>query len=468
MVISEDWLVKFYITCNIKLSQNEERYLIITYLKMNDFITAISYIGIGVYFTFIYNYLSMLEPFSFYLPYGIGRYYKVHKDIKTKFSDVVGSEEIKEELAAHLKYFASTNEISKGFLFQGVSGTGKTHMARAVAGESDLPFIEIFTNDLKEANIPVVLNTVIKKYSPCIIFIDECENIINNSLDTFLRKFDGIDSIDNVFLILATTGTLSTAMSRSGRIDKVINFELPTYNDRLEMFNRMGFDKASKLAQQTTGLTYADISIIPREIEFLGVAQDIALPKVINRLRFGRHTSQFKPDEMLSKRLAYHEIGHLLMSYLLKGVSKPNKITILPEGKFGGSVSFNTKDLIYKTRSEIFKEIVILLASSVFEKHYLEEYSTLCEDDFEKIDKLFRILDDNKMLGYNTSFEDRHDQRADLLEKCEAFIKDCIFNYDNSVNNIYNELIIRETLNEKEIKEILGHDIYDTLDLPDF
>jgi ATP-dependent Zn protease len=439
---------------------------------MNDFITAISYVAIGIYFTVVYKYLSLIEPFCFYLPGGIGRYYKVHKDIKTKFSDVVGSEEIKEELKAHLKYFTLTQNLSKGFLFQGVSGTGKTNMARAVAGESDLPFVEIFSNDLREANIPTVLNAVIKKYSPCIIFIDECENIMNGFSDTLLRKFDGIDSINNIFLILATTGTLNVAMSRSGRIDKVINFGLPTYNDRLEMFNKMGFKKASKLAQQTTGLTYADLSIIPREIEFLEIVQDInkkeALPKVINRLKFGRHTSQIKPDEILSMRLAYHEIGHLLMSYILKGVAKPNKVTTTPIGKFGGSVSFNTKDLIYKTRSEIIKEIVILLASSVFEKHYLEEYSTLCEDDFEKVDKLFKVLENSKMLGYNMSFDDRNDHQVNLLEKCEAFIKDCIINYDTFVNNIYNELIIKETLNEKEIKEILGHDIYDKLDLPDF
>jgi SpoVK/Ycf46/Vps4 family AAA+-type ATPase len=213
---------------------------------MNDFITAVGYIGLGAYFTFLYNFLSMIEPFCFYLPYGIGRYYKVHKNITTKFSDVIGSEEIKDELKAHLKYFTLTKNISKGFLFQGVSGTGKTNMARAVAGESNLPFIEIFINDIKEVNIPVVFNAVIKKYSPCIIFIDECESIMNGFSDTFLRKFDGLESIDNVFLILATTGNVNPAMNRSGRIDKVINFELPTYNDRLEMFNKMGFEKASK------------------------------------------------------------------------------------------------------------------------------------------------------------------------------------------------------------------------------
>lgn len=439
---------------------------------MNEFITAVGYIGLGVYFTFMYNFLSMIEPFCFYLPYGIGRYYKVHKNITTKFSDVIGSEEIKDELKAHLKYFTLTKNISKGFLFQGVSGTGKTNMARAVAGESNLPFIEIFINDIKEVNIPLVFNAVTKKYSPCIIFIDECVSIMNDFSDTFLRKFDGLESIDNVFLILATTGKVNPAMNRSGRIDKVINFGLPTYNDRLEMFNKMSFEKASELAQQTTGLTYADLSIIPREIKFLEIAQEIdqkeALPKVINRLKFGRHTSQFKPDEMLSTRLAYHEIGHLLMSYVLKGVVKPNKVTTTPIGKFGGSVTFNTMDLIYKTRSEIIKEIVILLASSVFEKYYLGEYSTLCEDDFEKIDKLFKILEDNKMLGYDTSFENRNEQRVDLLNKCKAFIKDCISKYDVDIKSIYGELIIRETLNEKDIKEILGCNIYDILDLPDF
>lgn len=452
---------------------------------MSTFIEAISYIGIGIYLTLMYKFLSETEPFSFYLPGGIGKFYKVHKDITTKFTDIVGSEEIKDELKAHLKYFREKN-LTKGFVFQGASGCGKTYFAKAVAGESDLPFIEIFTNDLKEVHIPTVLNSVIKKYAPCIIFIDECSNILSHSRDTLLRKLDGMTEIDNVFLILATTDDIEPSMCRSGRIDKVIKFQLPTYNDRLEMFNKMGYERASKLAQQTGNFTYADISIIPREVDFINICGDKyedeyqdkdydereseeydILIKAIDLIKYGRHTSQYKPDSVTSRRLAYHEIGHLLLSYVLKDMEKPHKITIVPEGRFAGNVSFNTKDNVYKTQTDIFIKIAVLLASSVFETHYLGEYSTLCEDDFEKIDELFEILDKNQMLGYTflRSLTDREERVAEIMGNLELIIKECITNHNDIIEQLHSELLSRETLNEKEIKEILGLDIYNSIDI---
>jgi ATP-dependent Zn protease len=427
---------------------------------MTTFIEALSYMTIGIYLTIVYKILSEIEPFSFYLPGGVRRYYKVHKDITTKFSDVIGSENIKKELRAHLRYFQE-EELTKGFVFQGPTGCGKTFMAKAIAGESEIPFIEIFNND----HITTVLNTVIKKYSPCIIFIDECCDV------TFLRE---LDEMDKIFLILATNEEVNPAMCRSGRIDKVIKFQLPTYDDRLELFESMGYEEKSfKLAQQTGGLSFADISIIPRESKFVMLLEEKPeeeiLDKVIETLKFGRHTSEYNVDPVLSRRLAYHEVGHLFLSYVLKGFHKPNNVTIIPKGQFAGNVAFNIKDDIYKTQTDILGTITVLLASSIFETHYLGEYSTLCKDDFDKIDELFVTMKDNQMLGYTflhtSSNETQEAQILEIMDKLKTIIVDCINIYGDEIDELHAELLLRESLNEKEIKEILGTDIYDSITL---
>lgn len=438
---------------------------------MFNFIEIISYILIGIYVSFIYNFLVITEPFSFYLPGGISKYYKVHINITKKFEDIVGFEDIKKEFKAHLKYFQQ-QKISKGFIFQGQSGCGKTLMAKAIAGESKLPFIEIFTNNLKDDNIPTVINTIINKYQPCIIFIDECYNNVNSSKDILMRELNGMSVLKNVFLIFSTSTELNPSICRFGRFDKIIKFQLPTYKDRLEMFKSMGYEKASKLAQKTCNLSFADISIIPQEVEFVkmyeGDKDNInILSKVIDNIRYGRCASQYKPNFVTLIRLAYHEIGHLLMSYVLKGMEKPNNVTIIPSGKFAGSVSFNTKDNMYKTQSDIYRNIIVLLASSVFETHYLGEYSTLCEDDFERIDELFELLDKNQMLGYTflRSLSNQEDRISDIMLIFENIIKDCIKTYEPIIQKLYTELILHESLHEDQINKIIGSDPYNSIDI---
>jgi cell division protease FtsH len=234
---------------------------------MTDYITFLSGMCIGIYIAMIYKYLSVIEPFCFYLPGGIGQYYKVHKEVVTKFNDVIGSDDIKKELNLHLKFFAE-KKLTKGWLFEGPNGSGKTLMAKAIAGESNLPFIEIFTNDIKDSHIPTVLNSVIRKYSPCVIFIDECSKIINDYKDTFLRGLDGINSLDKIFLVLATDKPLPKAITRSGRIDKIIHFGLPSDNDRLEWIKKKQLTNPQSLTKKTVGFSFSDLDAIIREIEF--------------------------------------------------------------------------------------------------------------------------------------------------------------------------------------------------------
>lgn len=441
---------------------------------MQDITVNLSWLFLGGYIVWLYTYLSEIEPFCFYLPGGLGKYYKIHKNIETKFSDVVGCDEIKEELKCHLEFFNKT-KLTKGWLFNGPPGTGKTLMAKAVAGETNLPFIEVFTNNLTNSHIPTVLNKVIKKHSPCIIFIDECSNIFGQFSDTLLRQIDGIDCIKDVFLIIATDKKLDDSFVRSGRIDKVINFVKPLHNDRKKMFLHIGYEEkeAYKLAQQTSGLTYADISIIPREINFQKLlGKDQNTNKIIDNIRFGRNTSNIKINDDQRDRIAYHEIGHLMVSCLIKGCDKPYKITIISDGRFVGRVEIIKDDDVYKTKTDIIKNIAVLLGSSVFEKHYFKEYSTLCCHDFEVIDKLIDIMKDNYMLGYKSTGKKyltqvQFDEVDRIVNKLQSIISNIIDTHKDIIEILYRELITNETLMIDNINNIIKADIYDTIILED-
>lgn len=433
--------------------------------------------GCGMYIGWLYMWLATIEPFCFYLPGGLGRYYKVHENITTKFDDIIGSESIKKEIQGHLKFFTE-KKLSKGFFFHGPSGSGKTMMARAIAGESNIPFIEVFCENINDSGkIPTVINAIVKnkKYKPCIIFIDECTSIVSRIDDTILRRLDGMTSMENVIIILATHSKINSAIHRSGRIDKVIQFELPSYNNRKDMFLKMGYDesKSFQLAQRTNGFSYADIAVIPREREFISLIyqikdEDEILNQVIDRLKFGRHTSKLQFNQNHRIRLAYHEVGHLITSYVLKGVNKPHKITLSPEGNLAGHVTLDIKDDTLKTKSDIVKLIAVFLASSVFETHFLGEYSTLCQDDFEKIEKLFEIMEKNMMLGYKFLFisdKKKKDNIKTIIDDLTNHIKQIIQEYRFAIEEIHSRLLTQETLNKEEIEDILGLDLLDSYNL---
>ncbi len=376
--------------------------------------------------------LSDIEPYCYYFPGALKKYYTVHKNITTKFSDIIGCDDIKKELFACIQNGVN---YSKGCIFYGPSGTGKTMMARAIAGESSLPFIEVFTNDIQASYIPKVLEKIIHRHSPCIIFIDECSNIINTYSDTLLRKIDGLveSSMKNVFLILATDKQLPKNIYRSGRIDKYIQFSKPGYTDRLKMFESLK-NKHPELniepdimAKKTDGFTHSDISIIPREINLKSNIENNnfdnkIMENVFNDIRFGKFTQKATMTENQISRITYHEIGHTIISYAINNKNtsnecamaqndkentvtivnignKPNKITIDPCGNLLGHTSFNSEDMVLLTKSDIINKIMMLLASNVFETYFCHEPSTSFSHDYGTIMILFNEMKKSYMVN---------------------------------------------------------------------
>lgn len=147
----------------------------------------LGWISVGSLYTWIYQLLASTEPFSFYLPGGLGKYYRIHKKITTKFTDVIGCDNLKKEVQSNLD-----GSKGKGYIFAGPPGLGKTLMARAIAGETKLPFIEIFANETQGSNIPTVFNKVAKIHRPCIILMDEGIRFIQPSATIFFEKSMGL------------------------------------------------------------------------------------------------------------------------------------------------------------------------------------------------------------------------------------------------------------------------------------
>ena len=157
----------------------------------------------GALMAWMFIWCQTHEPFCFYIPGGVGKRYIVHKNVATRYDDLIGCDETKDEI----KIFLQTDSLSRGrgMMFLGPPGNGKTMMARAIAGECNIPFIEIFCDDHTTiSRLPTILDHIMKYYPKCVLFLDECETILKQSTGPLLRKIDGLSSDTNIIFICCT------------------------------------------------------------------------------------------------------------------------------------------------------------------------------------------------------------------------------------------------------------------------
>lgn len=398
--------------------------------------------------------LASFEPFCYIFTYTQRRFYKVHRNTGVKFDDIIGLEDVKEEVK---KEVART---SKGFYFVGPPGTGKTMIAKAIATEINLPFIEVFINDISSGNIPTVLKTISKNYKKAIILMDECDPIIGRFDNALLRQLDGMDSFNNIIFILTSNKDAPKNITRSGRIDRIIRFNLPSYKDRIEILNRLSFENVEKIAKMTDGFCHADLIKLKSECDNekpLG-SEDIA--NIINRITNGMETCKANIPENERSRLIYHEIGHCLISYAVDEKNKPNSVSIKSTGEMLGQTKFDVTDHLVFTKSDLLKRIATLLASSVFEQYYLEEHSTLCSVDFTQINEIMKMMDNNNMLkNLYPSKEEKRSEKTHILEIIRGQILQFIEKNQSLIDKMYSELSVKETLDQVSISSIIEGNI---------
>jgi cell division protease FtsH len=351
-------------------------------------------------------------------------------NVKLNFNDVAGLEEAKTEVMEIVdflknpkKYTNLGGKIPKGALLIGPPGTGKTMLAKAVAGEANVPFFSISGSDFVEMFVGVGASRVrdlfkqAKEKAPCIVFIDEIDAVgrargrnanfgsndeRENTLNQLLTEMDGFGTNMGVIILAATNRAdiLDRALMRAGRFDRQIHVELPDLNEREAIFKvhlrpiklEKSFD-IGFMAKQTPGFSGADIANVCNESALIAARknknvvekQDFldAIDRIVGGLE--RKTKIISPGE--KKTIAYHEAGHATVSWLLEHASPLLKVTIIPRGRALGAAWYLPEERQLTTREQIMDEMAYALGGRASEELIFGKISTGALNDLEKITK---------------------------------------------------------------------------------
>ena len=362
---------------------------------------------------------------------------KLHTEDKKKitFADVAGADEEKEELGEIVDFLKQPRRfielgarIPKGILLVGPPGTGKTYLARAVAGEAGVPFFTISGSDFVEMFVGVGASRVrdlfeqAKKNSPCIIFIDEIDAVGRHrgaglggghdereqTLNQLLVEMDGFSVNEGIIIIAATNrpDILDPALLRPGRFDRQITVGIPDVKAREEILKIHARNKPisldvnmETLAKGTTGFTPADLENVMNEAALLAARKGkkkievIDLDEATIRVIAGPEKKSKVVSEHDKKLTAYHEAGHAVVQKLLPNADPVHQISIIPRGRAGGyTISLPQQDKFYMSKSELEEQIVSLLGGRVAEKLVLDDVSTGAKNDIERATGIARKM----------------------------------------------------------------------------
>ena len=356
-------------------------------------------------------------------------------DVKTTFIDVAGLEGAKEEIQEIVdflknpsKYTKLGGKIPKGALLVGSPGTGKTLLAKAVAGEAKVPFFSLSGSDFVEMFVGVGASRVrdlfkqAKDKSPSIIFIDEIDAIgrargksnftgsndeRENTLNQLLTEMDGFGTDTNVIVVAATNraDVLDKALMRAGRFDRQIYVDLPDLNERQEIFKvHLKPLKTVKtldvefLAKQTPGFSGADIANVCNEAALIAARK--------NRKSVGKQDFLDAVDRIIGglekknkivtveekKTIAFHEAGHALVSWLLEHAAPLVKVTIVPRGQSLGAAWYLPEERMIVRTEQMLDEMCAALGGRAAEKIIFNKISTGALSDLEKVTQQARAM----------------------------------------------------------------------------
>ena len=356
-------------------------------------------------------------------------------DVKTSFKDVAGLEGAKEEVQEIVdflknpsKYTSLGGKIPKGALLVGAPGTGKTLLAKAVAGEAKVPFFSLSGSDFVEMFVGVGASRVrdlfkqAKEKSPAIIFIDEIDAIgrargksnmtgsndeRENTLNQLLTEMDGFGTNTNVIVIAATNraDVLDKALMRAGRFDRQIFVDLPDVRERKAIFkvHLRPLKKATNLdveflSKQTPGFSGADIANVCNEAALIAARknkksvskQDFldAVDRIVGGLE--KKNKIITPDE--KKAVAYHEAGHATVSWMLEHAAPLVKVTIVPRGQSLGAAWYLPEERLIVRPEQMLDEMCAALGGRAAEKVIFNNISTGALSDLEKVTKQARAM----------------------------------------------------------------------------
>ena len=354
---------------------------------------------------------------------------------KVRFCDVAGCDEEKAEMEELVQYLKEPQKFSKfgaklpkGILLVGSPGTGKTLLAKAVAGEAGVPFFSISGSDFVEMFVGVGAGRVrdmfrkAKQSAPCLVFIDEIDAVgrqrgaglgggndeREQTLNQLLVEMDGFEDNSGIIVIAATNreDVLDPALLRAGRFDRTITVNLPDKKGREAIFKVHARNKLidpkvdfAQLAKRTVGFSGADIENILNEAAILAVRgnkpmisiQDI--DEAIDRRIAGPAKSSKGLNAEERKRIAFHEAGHAIIGLKLKDSDKVQKITIIPRGRTGGHVLMTPEDdRFLLSKAELEARIIGYLGGRTSEEVFFEDVTTGASNDIEVATRIARSM----------------------------------------------------------------------------
>ena len=446
---------------------------------------------------------------------------------KVVFGDVAGCDEAKEELVEVVDFLKDPQKfqrlggkIPKGVLLFGQPGTGKTLLARAVAGEASVPFFSISGSEFVEMFVGVGASRVRdlfeqgKKSAPCIIFMDEIDAVGRHrftglggghdereqTLNQILVEMDGFDSNDEVILIAATNrpDVLDPALLRPGRFDRRISVDMPDCKGREEILGVHAKKVVASdnvrldvIARRTPGFSGADLANVLNEAALLAARRDkdkvemVELEDACDRVMAGPEKRSRVMTDKDRKIIAYHESGHALLQMLIPEVSPLHKVSILPRGMaLGYTMHLPTEDRYLTSRSELVAEMAVLLGGRVAEEMVFSEGTNGASNDLERVTKAAHLIISrfgmNERMGpivYETddaqvflgrdmaskrqySEETAHeiDQEVrKVVDSCHRHAKELLEKHKDDLDTLAGQLLEKEVMNADEVYEILPH-----------
>ena len=449
---------------------------------------------------------------------------RLESNIKVKFDDVAGCDEEKEEMKEIIDYLKFPKKfekmgarIPKGILLVGHPGTGKTLLAKAVAGEADVPFYSISGSDFVEMFVGVGASRVrsmfenAKKTAPCMIFIDEIDAVgrqrgagiggghdeREQTLNQLLVEMDGINDNAGIVIIAATNrpDVLDPALLRPGRFDRQITVALPDRKGRTEILKVHARNKhlsseidLGALAQRTPGFSGADLENVLNEAAILAVRENkneismANLDEAIDRVMMGPAKKSRTYDDKTKELVAYHESGHAIIGLYLDDATVVQKVTIIPRGQAGGYNLMTPKDeKMMNTKNDLLATITSYLGGRSAEEMFFDDITTGAVNDIERATNLARDMvtlygmsslgpvkynggNDNVFLGrdYNApsnvsgqvAFEIDQEVR-NIIDQCHNKAKEIIGEHKDELVRIAKALMEYETLTSEQIERIV-------------
>lgn len=456
---------------------------------------------------------------------------KLFLDTKPKatFADVAGCDEAKEELQEVIQFLKDPEKFKKlgakvprGVLLVGSPGTGKTLLAKAAAGEANVPFFSASGSDFVEMFVGVGAARVrdlfeqAKKYQPCIIFIDEMDAVGRHrgaglggghdereqTLNQLLVELDGFDDNASTILIAATNrpDILDPALLRPGRFDRHIVVDKPDIKGREEILKVHMKDKkfaddvdVGILARRTPGLVGADLENLVNEAALLAARHDKEkiemqdLEEGIERVMAGTERKSRLISEHEKKIIAYHETGHAIVAKILPGADPVHKISIIPRGHaaLGYTLQLPEEDKFLMSKSELMNRITILLSGRISEEIIFGDITSGAANDIERATQLARQMvtqlgmseklglvklgkqREEIFLGRDISEERTYSDEIayeidkevkTIIDTCYENAKEILTLRRGLMNKIANVLLEREVLDAEEFEKLMNEE----------